>query len=129
MDSDAARPRLTEELVRLQSLRDDFIAQGLTTESEEDSLSELSSVDQHQADVGTETFDRERDLSILERVEAELVDVEHALRRLDEGTYGLCEACGKPISDDRLEAQPAARFCVEDQAKAEREARHAGEQL
>ncbi len=129
MDSDAARPRLTEELVRLQSLRDDFIAQGLTTESEEDSLSELSSVDQHQADVGTETFDRERDLSILERVEAELVDVEHALRRLDEGTYGLCEACGQPISDDRLEAQPAARFCVEDQAKAEREARHAGEQI
>ena len=129
MDSDAARPRLTEELVRLQGLRDDFIAQGLTTESEEDSLSELSSVDQHQADVGTETFDRERDLSILERVEAELVDVEHALRRLDDGTYGLCEACGKPISDDRLEAQPAARFCVEDQAKAEREARHAGEQL
>ncbi|HEX2064352.1 MAG TPA: TraR/DksA C4-type zinc finger protein [Acidimicrobiales bacterium] len=129
MDSDAARPRLTEELVRLQGLRDDFLAQGLTTESEEDSLAELSSVDQHQADVGTETFDRERDLSILERVEAELVDVEHALRRLDEGTYGLCEACGRPISDDRLEAQPAARFCVEDQAQAEREARHAGEQL
>ncbi len=126
MDSAAARPRLTEELERLRGLRDDFLAQGLTSESEEDSLAELSSVDHHQADVGTETFDRERDLSILERVEAELHDVEHALRRLDDGTYGLCEACGKPISDDRLEAQPAARFCLEDQAKAEQEARHGG---
>ena len=128
MDSDQARPRLSRERDRLLGLRDDFVAQGLTSESEEDSLSELSSVDQHQADVGTETFHREADLSILERVEAELVDVEHALRRLDEGTYGLCEACGRPISDDRLEAQPAARFCLEDQAKAEQEARHAGEQ-
>ena len=128
MDSDTARPRLNDELERLTGLRDEFLAQGLTTESEGESLAELSSVDQHQADLGTETFERERDLSILERVEAELADVEHALRRLDEGTYGICEACGKPISDDRLEAQPAARFCVEDQALAEREARHAGEQ-
>jgi RNA polymerase-binding transcription factor DksA len=81
--------------------------------------SELSSVDQHQADIGTETFNRERDLSILESLEAELSDVEHAMRRLDEGTYGTCEACGRPIGDARLEAMPATRFCVEDQAAAE----------
>ncbi|MDP9069982.1 MAG: TraR/DksA C4-type zinc finger protein [Actinomycetota bacterium] len=127
MDSEHVRPRLSEERARLEGLRDDFVAQGLTAESEEDSLAELSSVDQHQADVGTETFHREADLSILERVEAELADVEHALRRLDEGTYGLCEACGKPIGEARLEAQPAARFCLEDQALAEREARLTGE--
>ena len=128
MDRDQARARLSEERARLQGLHDDFVESGLTSESEEDSLAELSSLDQHQADVGTETFDRERDLSILERVEAELADVEHALRRLDEGTYGTCEACGKPIDDDRLEAMPAARFCLDDQATAEREARLAGEQ-
>ena len=127
MDSEQVRPRLTEERARLEGLRDDFVTQGLTAESEEDSLSELSSVDQHQADVGTETFHREADLSLLERVEAELADVEHALRRLDEGTYGICEACGKPIGEARLEAQPAARFCLEDQALAEREARLTGE--
>ena len=126
MDIEQARPRLAGERDRLQAIRDDFVAQGLTSESEEDSLSELSSVDQHQADVGTETFHREADLSILERVEAELADVEHALRRLDEGTYGTCEACGRPIAEDRLEAQPAARFCLEDQARAEREARSTG---
>ena len=127
MHSDQVRPRLSQERDRLLGLRDDFVAQGLTSESEEDSLSELSSVDQHQADVGTETFHREADLSILERVEAELSDVEHALRRLDDGTYGTCEACGKPIDEARLEAQPAARFCLEDQALAEREARLSGQ--
>jgi RNA polymerase-binding transcription factor DksA len=126
MDSDPARGRLEEERVRLTQLRDDFVDQGLTSESENDSLGELSSVDQHQADVGTETFQREADLSLLEQVQSELADVEHALRRLDDGTYGTCEACGKPIEDGRLEALPAARFCLDDQARAEREVRLPG---
>ena len=125
MDMDEARTRLDGERVRLEGVRASF--EGLDSESEEESLAELSSVDQHQADVGTETFNRERDLSILERVEAELADIEHALRRLDDGTYGTCEACGKQIDDDRLEAVPAARFCLDDQATAEREARFSGE--
>ena len=126
MDSDDARARLEDERSRLSRLRDDFVEQGLTSESENDSLGELSHVDQHQADVGTETFHREADLSILEQVQAELADVEHALQRLDDGTYGTCEACGKPIDDGRLEAIPAARFCLDDQARAEREVRLSG---
>ena len=126
MESDGARARLEEERERLGRLRDDFVAEGLTSESEDESLGELSHVDQHQADVGTETFNRERDLSILERVEAELDDVEHALRRLDDGTYGTCEACGRTIDAGRLEAVPAARFCLDDQATAEREVRLPG---
>jgi RNA polymerase-binding transcription factor DksA len=126
MEPDAARARLEEERERLGRLRDDFVAEGLTSESEDESLGELSHVDQHQADVGTETFNRERDLSILERVEAELGDVEHALRRLDDGTYGTCEACGRTIDAGRLEALPAARFCLDDQATAEREVRLPG---
>ena len=126
MEQDAVRDRLHDERSRLAGLRDDFVADGLTSESEDESLGELSSVNQHQADVGTETFNRERDLSILERVQAELSDVEHALRRLDDGTYGTCEACGRPIDDNRLEAMPAARFCLEDQATAEREVRLPG---
>jgi RNA polymerase-binding transcription factor DksA len=127
VDSDGRRERLQEEQVRLQDLRTSFEQQGLNQESEDESLGELSHMVQHQADVGTETFNRERDLSILERVEAELGEVEHALQRLDDGTYGKCEACGKPIDDDRLQALPAARFCLLDQAVAEREARSAGE--
>ncbi len=126
MEQDAARARLDEERTRLGGIRDGFVADGLTSESENESLGELSSVDQHQADVGTETFNRERDLSILEGVQAELADVEHALQRLDDGSYGTCEACGRVIDDSRLEALPAARFCLEDQAAAEREVRLPG---
>ena len=116
-----ARQRLDEERERLEGLREEY--KDLRNETESDSIQELSHNDQHQADMGTETFERERDLSILEQVEGELADVEHALRRLDDGTYGTCEACGKPITEERLEVMPAARFCVDDQALAERESR------
>ncbi len=127
MDTDLARQRLAEERERLDEVKSTFDAEGLTDQSESESLSELSSYDQHQADTGTETFEREKDLSILEQVEAELADVEHALRRLDDGTYGTCEVCGKVIPDERLEAMPASRLCLEHRAEAEREIRYAGE--
>jgi RNA polymerase-binding transcription factor DksA len=123
MDSDLARQRLADERERLDGVKSTFDDEHLTDQSESDSSSELSSYDQHQADMGTETFEREKDLSILEQVEAELADVEHALRRLDDGTYGTCEVCGKVIPDERLEAMPAARLCLEHQAEAEREVR------
>src|SRR5439155_8210972 len=106
----------------LNEVKDDFDVDHLTEESEDENLSELSAIDQHQADVGTETFEREKDLSILEQIEAELADVEHALKRLDDGTYGTCEVDGKPIPEERLEAMPATRFCLEHQVQAEREA-------
>lgn len=104
-------------------MRDTF---GENEESENDSIAELSGLDQHQADLGTETFEREKDLSILENVEAELADIEFALARIGDGTYGTCEACGKAIDEERLEAMPAARLCLDDQATAERQARSAG---
>ena len=125
MDADEARRRLEAERERLNVVVHDFDVDHLTDESEDENLSELSAVDQHQADVGTETFEREKDLSILEQVEAELADVEHALRRLDDGTYGTCEFDGKPIPEERLEAMPAARFCLEHQAQAEQHAARA----
>jgi RNA polymerase-binding transcription factor DksA len=119
MEPDDARERLTEEGERLQRIRSGFDAEHLHDESEDESTSELSHLAQHSADVASETFEREKDFSILEQVEAELADVDRALRRLDEGTYGTCEACGSPIGDDRLEAMPAARFCVLHQSEAE----------
>jgi RNA polymerase-binding protein DksA len=127
MDADAARHLLDEERTRLEGVRASLAEDKLDSESEQENLSELSGYDQHQADVGTETFEREKDLAILERVEAELSDVERALRRLDDGTYGTCEVCGRPISEERLEAMPATRLCIEHQAEAEREARQGAE--
>jgi RNA polymerase-binding protein DksA len=121
MDADQARNALAEEKQRLEGIRSD-LDEG-RAESQKDSLQEPSSYGQHQADVATEAFDREKDLSILDSIEGELADIEHALQRIDDGSYGTCEACGKPIGDDRLEAMPATRFCMDDQAAAENELR------
>jgi RNA polymerase-binding transcription factor DksA len=63
----------------------------------------------------------EKNVSLLEQVEYELTEIDAAFQRLERGDYGKCQACGRPIGDARLEAMPATRFCVEDQAKAERE--------
>jgi len=119
MEPDDARRTLGEEQARLEVVRAGFDADHLHDESEDESSSELSHLAQHQADIGSETFEREKDFSILEQVEAELADVQRALQRLDGGSYGRCEACNQVIPDERLEAQPATRFCVTHQAEAE----------
>lgn len=59
--------------------------------------------------------ERAPDLTILAKVESELADVERSLTRLDEGTYGTCQACGAAIDDERLAAEPATAFCGEHQ--------------
>jgi RNA polymerase-binding transcription factor DksA len=119
MDQDDVRQRRAEERDRLEAVRAGFDAEHLHDESEDESMSELSHLAQHSADVASETFEREKDFSILEQVEAELADVERALRRIDDGGYGKCEACGAEIGDDRLEAMPATRFCITHQTQAE----------
>jgi DnaK suppressor protein len=88
-------------------------------EMQTESTQELSVVDQHPGDQGTETFEREKAESIRVSTEGQLRDVERALAKLDSGDYGICEICGKQIPDERLEARPAARYCIEDQAKVE----------
>ena len=87
--------------------------------SESDELSELSDYDQHPADTGTETFEREKDLSILESLESELEELEAALQRIDDGTYGVDEITGEPIAAERLEAVPTARTNVETERRRE----------
>lgn len=112
-----ARQRLDAERERLARLRDELAAQ--VADEEASAGAELSRMDQHPAEMGTETEDRERDVSILEQVEGELADVEDAYARLEAGTYGTCEVCGRPIGEERLEAIPAARRCAEHQLAAE----------
>lgn len=114
-----ARRRLRAELDRLERVRAALLDEGLDAETESASVAELSSLDQHPADLGTETFERERDLSLLDDVDAEIADVHRALLRVDRGTYGRCEACDRVIPDDRLAAVPATRFCLEHQSASE----------
>jgi RNA polymerase-binding transcription factor DksA len=118
-----ARRRLEEEHDRLIGIRGGLSGEAVNGTLDGDALSELSLGDQHPADLGTEMFEREKDMSILDRVDTALTDVERALKRLEEGAYGACEACGRDIPIARLEIKPEARFCVDDQARAEREAR------
>jgi RNA polymerase-binding transcription factor DksA len=124
MDKATARRRLEEERERLQGIADNL--QRERDEAVSDTGGELSSFDQHPGDSGTETFEMEKNVSLREQVDDELQEIEAAFQRLERGTYGTCQACGRPIGDERLEAMPATRFCVEDQAKAERQAGYPG---
>lgn len=124
MDTDAVRARLLKEQGRLKALH--LAATRLHAGAREAQERELSSADQHPAELATETMERELDQSVVQHVLAELTETEAALKKLDEGTYGLCEACGKPIAEPRLEALPAARYCIEDQAKLARNGRRNG---
>ena len=119
MNEEQARARLLAERDRLTGVRD--AATRLSTSANEAAQRELSAVDQHPAEQATETLERELDLGVLQSVDAELAEVAAALGRLEAGTYGRCEICGRDIAEGRLEAMPAARYCVEDQAKAERD--------
>ncbi|MGH9004524.1 MAG: TraR/DksA C4-type zinc finger protein [Acidimicrobiia bacterium] len=117
MEEQTARGLIESEKNRIQALVREREAEGITTESEGEQFSELAAHDQHQADLGTETFEREKDFSLLEQLEAELDELDRALHKLDDGTYGVCEACGEQIPPERLEAVPGARFCVRDQTR------------
>lgn len=117
MDNDS-RERLIEQRDRIEGNIRDLRASG-SLEPERETAGELSGNDQHPADEGTETFNRERDLSILDSLEAEFVEIDSALSRLDDGTYGTCEVCGGPVGGERIQALPATRFCVEHAAARE----------
>lgn len=118
IDQDTARQRIETERERLETLVREREKEGLH-EAEGEQLSELAPYDQHQADLGTETFEREKDFSLLEQLEAELEALDRALRKVDEGTYGICESCSQEISPERLETLPGTRFCVGCQRSAE----------
>lgn len=115
------RSRLEDEKQRLQRLRDEVLSEHGEGASEQAELGELSTYDQHQADVASEVFEREKDLSIVQQLEDQLGEVDAAIARVGDGSYGTCERCGRPIPSDRLEAIPWTRFCLEDQAAQERD--------
>ncbi|MGH9024512.1 MAG: hypothetical protein ACRDWD_00100 [Acidimicrobiia bacterium] len=108
VDPEEARQRVEEEKARVEGLIED-VGGPLANESESADAGETDDPASH----GTDTFEREKDLSILESLERELAELEAALERIDAGTYGIDEVTGDPISRERLEAQPAARTNVD----------------
>ncbi|KMJ57707.1 hypothetical protein AB685_12680 [Bacillus sp. LL01] len=78
-----------------------------------ETVSELSAYDNHPGDLGTELYEREKDLALNEHAEKEMQDINHALQAMTDGTYGKCEVCGKNIDEDRLEALPTTTYCKE----------------
>jgi DnaK suppressor protein len=90
------------------------------SELRHDGDDELSHLDQHPADEGSELFESERDAGLAESLREELAAVERAEQRLAEGTYGRSVESGDPIPDERLEAMPWAERTVEEQERYDR---------
>jgi RNA polymerase-binding transcription factor DksA len=112
MDNDQIRQTLQNEEQRLNNMRDDLRAGDDLDEPETGSSGgEINAYDNHPADAGSETVQREVNISLLEQIEAELTDVESALQKLNDGNYGICEVGGETIEPERLEALPATRYC------------------
>src|SRR6201999_3579393 len=82
---------------------------------------EASAFGMHQADAGSDAYDRDFALSLLSQEQDALYEIDQALKRIELGTYGVCEMSGKPISHARLEAIPFARFTVECQSQLEKQ--------
>ena len=103
----------------LLDLRERLVNQmsGLAKESAE----EITNYSLHMADSGTDNFDRDFALSLLSSDQDAIYEIEEALKRIQKGTYGICEVTGKPIPRARLEAIPWTRFTVEAQSQLEKD--------
>jgi RNA polymerase-binding protein DksA len=86
----------------------------------DEEIDETSSIaDNHPADLATITLNREIDYTLGDNAEQVLSEIDAALERIKNGTYGICDACGKEIDAERLEVYPWARLCIDDARKAE----------
>lgn len=112
MDSKIARQRLEQLLAELES------SAAVLQRGAADS-GELTTLDQHPADSGTNLADADREEASLEVLLAQQERVREALARLDAGSYGRCVDCGRELPDERLDARPEAERCVDCQQRAE----------
>ena len=116
---DELRERLLAERVELEEQLA-TLEENTFAASQSDMSGEVA-FDDETADAGTATFERERDLSIENNVRDLLAKIDRAIRRMDAGTYGLCDRCGKPIEKARIKALPYVDLCIKDaQAQSRR---------
>ena len=117
---------IDELRTRLESERGELADQLTTIEDQafaatQSDMSGDVGVDDESADAGTATFEREKELSIEQNVRDLIQKIDRALKRIDDGTYGICERCGKPIEKARIKALPYVDLCIKDaQARSRR---------
>jgi RNA polymerase-binding protein DksA len=125
-DQKLSKIEVADLLSRLKAEREELQAQLTTIEEDTFAVTQSDSsgdvgLDDESADAGTATFEREKDLSIENNVRDLLQKIERALKRVEDGTYGMCERCGKPIEKARIKALPYVDLCIKDaQAQARR---------
>jgi DnaK suppressor protein len=107
-ETEKIRQALTARRDELQEEYDQTLAE--LAELQRDRLTDSAGDDQ--ADTGTKTFEREQEITLANGILERITQVERALERLDEGSYGWCERCGNPIPVERLAAFPSATLCV-----------------
>jgi RNA polymerase-binding transcription factor len=112
------KERLLEERRDLQAQFDELEESSFSA-NQSDLTGEMG-FDEEYADAGTATFERERDLSLVNNIRDLQERIDKALTKIDEGTYGLCDRCGKPIEKARLKALPYANLCLKDKQAEER---------
>jgi RNA polymerase-binding protein DksA len=117
IDTERFRKRLVDERKRVREAIDYLHEENPSSIQDE---SQDSTADNHPGDMATVTFDRELDYS-LEESEGRLLEaMDAALKRIDDGTYGLCRSCGQPIGAERLDALPWTTKCIDCKRKEER---------
>jgi RNA polymerase-binding protein DksA len=118
IDTNRFREALVEERGRISAALDNLHEETAGTLTED--AGEEAAYDNHLGDTASETYDRELEYTLEENSEHLLGEIDAALKRIDEGTYGICTNCGKQIPEDRLEALPWATLCIDCQRDRER---------
>ena len=116
IDTEHYRALLLEARARVAGAADYMRVEAAVSPDDEGELPSETNL----ADQATDLLEREIDWTLEENAEQLLAEIDSALARIDEGTYGLCVRCGKPIDADRLEALPWATLCLDDKRKEER---------
>jgi RNA polymerase-binding protein DksA len=118
LDTQHFRERLEDERRRVLDAIENIHTENPGSISDE--TEELTYQDNHLGDVATATFDREMASTLEENSTHVLAAIDEALARIEEGTFGVCQRCGNPIAEERLEALPWAILCIDCKRKQER---------